>query len=439
MATWSSPFASEMTGKLMRSSWIVRGTTVTSSPVLCQNSERQLPPWAVIPCRFFTILTRDITRNQLACSSSTFEYLGRVPRRLTHFLHRDDNSFDKHLKKRGLSRGSQAIKRKFNPTEKRSKRDYLKDFDTFGTWDNRIEKLPILVEESIKKGKLIPNIGIDLVGKASLQGRCNYQEDRYVVKELDKGILYFGVFDGHRGTAAAEFMKNRLHDHVLFHLKSGEKNLETVLSRAFLSANNAFAKYVAGLPDEDMRESGTTATVALLRNSVQLTIGHVGDSRAFMYRKGEVTVLTKDHDPEDRAERDRVMKERGTIVWTSLGRALVNGRLAMTRSLGDMDLKAYGVTATPDTSTMAIKHGRDSFLALISDGISYVMSNSEMGNCIAACDNADEAAQALCDQALQFGSDDNVTAIVIPFGSWGKYSRNSLMYSFARNLQGRRH
>ena len=63
----------------------------------------------------------------------------------------------------------------------------IKDFDTFGTWDNRIEKLPILVEESIKKGKLIPEISIDLVGTASLQGRSKHQEDRFVVKELDKG------------------------------------------------------------------------------------------------------------------------------------------------------------------------------------------------------------------------------------------------------------
>ena len=66
-------------------------------------------------------------------------------------------------------------------------RPYTQDFDTFGTWDNRIEKLPILVEESIKKGKLIPEISIDLVGTASLQGRCKYQEDRFVVMELEKG------------------------------------------------------------------------------------------------------------------------------------------------------------------------------------------------------------------------------------------------------------
>lgn len=341
---------------------------------------------------------------------------------------------------RNASRGNPSAKRKFKSSQNRSKRDYLKDFDTFGTWDNRILKLPILVEESIKKGKPIPKITMELVGSASLQGRCSHQEDRYVMMELEKGMLYFGVFDGHRGSLASEYMKNHLHQHIQFHLNLGEKDLEKVLKGSFLAANNAFAKFVSNHSSEDMKdaEAGTTATVALLKNSTQLVTAHVGDSRALLFRNGEVNLLTKDHEPEDRDEKERVLRERGVIVWTSLGRALVGGRLAMTRSLGDMDLKAYGVSPIPDTMTMEIKHGTDSFLALITDGISFVMSSEEIGNSISTSDNAVEAAQALCDQALQFGSDDNVTALVVPFGSWGKYSRNILMYSFARNLQGRR-
>lgn len=358
--------------------------------------------------------------------------------RWNHFLRRFELFSDRDFK-RGASR-VQEPKRKYKLSDKRSTRDYLKDFDTFGTWDNKIAKLPILVEESIKKGKLIPEIDINLVGFASLQGRCPYQEDRFVIRELKKGILYFAVFDGHRSSLASEYMKENLHQHVVHQMKE-ERDLEKVLTKAFISANNAFARYIysADIKNEEMRGSGTTATVAILRNSVQLVTAHVGDSRALVYRKGEVALLTRDHDPEDRSERERVINERGIIVWTSLGRALVGGRLAMTRSLGDMDLKAYGVSPIPETSTIEIKHGRDSFLALISDGISFVMSNEEIGTCIATCEDASEAAQALCDQALQFGSDDNVTAVVVPFGAWGKYSRNTLGYSFARNLQGRRH
>ena len=80
-------------------------------------------------------------------------------------------------------------------------------------------------------------------------------------------MLYFGVFDGHRGALASEFMKERLHDHILFHLRSGEKDLETVLSRAFISANNAFAKYAAGMHYPRM-ERGQAFSVGILKNDL---------------------------------------------------------------------------------------------------------------------------------------------------------------------------
>lgn len=49
------------------------------------------------------------------------------------------------------------------------------------------------------------------------------------------------------------------------------------------------------------------------------------------------------------------MKSKGYITVDSLGRGLVNGRLAMTRSLGDMDLKPYGVIPLPDTRTHEVR------------------------------------------------------------------------------------
>lgn len=44
-----------------------------------------------------------------------------------------------------------------------------------------------------------------------------------------------------------------------------------------------------------------------------------------------------------------------------------------------------------------------------------------------------EAARLLTDQALQFGSEDNVTSVVVPFGAWGKYAQTkTLQFSFSR-------
>ena len=45
----------------------------------------------------------------------------------------------------------------------------------------------------------------------------------------------------------------------------------------------------------------------------------------------------------------------GHLTWSSLGRSRVNGRLEMTRSIGDVELKKYGVIAEPDIVTLDVR------------------------------------------------------------------------------------
>jgi len=100
--------------------------------------------------------------------------------------------------------------------------------------------------------------------------------------------------------------------------------------------------------------SGTTATVCLVRNGVELVVGHVGDSRALLCRKDKAHKITEDHDPESESERRRIQKCQGRIVWSSVGRPRVNGILEMTRSIGDIELKHFGVTADPDVQSLSV-------------------------------------------------------------------------------------
>ncbi len=105
---------------------------------------------------------------------------------------------------------------------------------------------------------------------------------------------------------------------------------------------------------EQAFNSGTTATVCLLRNSVELHIAHVGDSKALMCRQGKVVRLTQDHKPTDSKEKDRIKSAGGTIKVVTGNNPRVNGKLDMSRSIGDLDLKAVGVIAEPDTRSIEV-------------------------------------------------------------------------------------
>jgi len=54
-----------------------------------------------------------------------------------------------------------------------------------------------------------------------------------------------------------------------------------------------------------LMNSGTTATVALLRDGIELVVASVGDSRALLCRKGKAMKLTIDHTPERKEEKER--------------------------------------------------------------------------------------------------------------------------------------
>lgn len=60
--------------------------------------------------------------------------------------------------------------------------------------------------------------------------------------------------------------------------------------------------YVSVVPGVN---AGTTATVALLRDGIELVVASVGDSRAMLCRKGMALKLTVDHTPERKDEKDR--------------------------------------------------------------------------------------------------------------------------------------
>ncbi|XP_034044495.1 protein phosphatase 1K, mitochondrial [Thalassophryne amazonica] len=305
-------------------------------------------------------------------------------------------------------------------------------WDSFGIWDDRIDE-PIMLPPSIRYGTPIPKVSLSKVGCASLIGQRKENEDRFQVSQMTDNILYFAVFDGHGGPEAADYCDKYMEKYIKDFVAQ-EDNLEVVLTKAFLEIDKALARHLHFTPNGPSMSAGSTATVALLRDGIELVVGSVGDSRAMLCRKGKALKLTDDHVPERRDEKERVKKSGGFITWNSLGQPNVNGRLAMTRSIGDFDLKNKGVIAEPETKRLTLHHAHDSFLALTTDGINFIMNSQEICNVISHCHDPKEAAQKIPEQALHYGSEDNSTIVVVPFGAWGKHKSSDTSFSFSRSF-----
>ncbi|CAL8106636.1 unnamed protein product [Orchesella dallaii] len=316
-----------------------------------------------------------------------------------------------------------------NGNKKNRKIRKEQSIDSFGTWDSTTD-LPLAVQQSIASGKPIPSISVTSIGVSSLKGRRPTNEDQFGFEQINESFLYFAVFDGHGGGDCAKFCANAFPKNLSYWFQQGT-DITTAMHNSFLEVNNAFAMWFAhNKKGNETSSSGSTATVCLLQNSVDLTIGHVGDSRAIICRSGEPRKLTQDHVPSLIMEKERIEKSGGRCSQTR-----VNERLAMSRSIGDLDLKRYGVIAEPEIRTMRIDHSRDAFLVLTTDGINHVMSDKEIVETVKQTNEPQYAATLLTETAFQYASEDNITSIVIPLGSWGKYSAAAtIFHSFGKSM-----
>jgi serine/threonine protein phosphatase PrpC len=153
---------------------------------------------------------------------------------------------------------------------------------------------------------------------------------------------------------------------------------------------------IAELVDQDPTINGnsTTVTVAVFDGG-QVGIGHVGDSRGYLYRSGKLTQLTKDH----------------TFVQSLIDEGRITEVESRVHPHRNLILKAVdGVHETePDLFTIDVAAGDRLFLC--SDGASGVLDDARLAD-ILSSGTPDYAVTELIRASLEAGSSDNVTCVV---------------------------
>ncbi|KAG0297914.1 hypothetical protein BGZ96_004267 [Linnemannia gamsii] len=180
----------------------------------------------------------------------------------------------------------------------------------------------------------------------------------------------------------------------------------------------------------DKYRDGSTASVVIVqskgafwetKDDLDLILAHVGDTRILLCEapRGESIQLTTDHHPDAVVEADRIRRMAAYVSADSFGENMFLGQLANTRALGDIAMKPFGVSAEPELVRRTVKAREAAFLVLISDGITSVMSNQEVVDCVKLENNPTQAAANVLNLAEQLGAEDNCTVMVVKLPAWG--------------------
>ncbi|KAL1548777.1 protein-serine/threonine phosphatase [Salvia divinorum] len=254
-------------------------------------------------------------------------------------------------------------------------------------------------------------------GSFSTCGRRETMEDTHFIMPRfcnENSIHFFGILDGHRGGAAAEFSAGALPVYLktLIPMSSPSQ----ALLEAFVKTDVAFRKELnyrqkfKGLIQKDSHPGCTAISALIVKH--KLFVANAGDCRTVICRAGKPYPLSRDHVASCLEERERVIGAGGQVKWQVDTWRIGPAALQVTRSIGDDDLKPF-VTAEPEI-TETLLSAEDEYIVMASDGLWDVVSNTDVVSIIK--DTVKEGgmcAKRLASEAVERGSKDNITVIVV--------------------------
>ncbi|XP_020588233.1 probable protein phosphatase 2C 57 [Phalaenopsis equestris] len=247
---------------------------------------------------------------------------------------------------------------------------------------------------------------------------CDNFTDEYCLKNTGDGPnAFYGVFDGHGGRHAADFVCSNLL-RLIMEDEDFPKHIEKVITSAFLQADTALAE---ACTINSALASGTTALAALIVGRY-LVVANAGDCRAVISRRGKAIEMSCDHKPSCIREKKRI-EATGGFVYDGY----LNGQLNVARALGDWHMEGMKdadglgpLSAVPEVKKMKLTE-EDEFLIIGCDGIwdvfrsqnavDFARRKLQEHNDPAAC------CKEIVDEALKRKSGDNLAVIVVCFNS----------------------
>jgi protein phosphatase len=234
--------------------------------------------------------------------------------------------------------------------------------------------------------------------------RSNNEDSFRIVEPLNLFILSDGMGGEAHGEIASSLAvdtiekvcsSSKVDFEVTLPGTSGENWSEQtrLLQNAVLQAN--FGIYQSSQEHPEQRGMGATLTAGWINGS-KLSLAHVGDSRAYLLRTGNLQQLTNDH----------------SLVAEQVRRGIITPQQAEESEMQSVLLRALGAHPEVDVDIDEFDLLPRDVLLLCSDGLTRMVTEPEIAGTLQAETDPEKAAQKLVDLANERGGLDNVTVIV---------------------------
>lgn len=241
---------------------------------------------------------------------------------------------------------------------------------------------------------------------------------------IDDELGLFIVADGMGGHAAGEIASRLavdvLRQQVAQGLKSGTIPSMGHLPIHWTGPTRLLAAAVHVANDIVFRASqerierhgmGTTLTAALINGS-RLSIVHVGDSRLYLFRKGVLTALTRDH----------------SLVSEQLTQGLITPAQADASESKNILTRAVGVGQTVDVDAAEPLLNNGDKILLCTDGLTKMLDEKDIARVLEDGSDPLKSSKRLVDLALERGGLDNVTVAVGQVVREGVFERFGMLF-----------
>jgi protein phosphatase len=230
--------------------------------------------------------------------------------------------------------------------------------------------------------------------KSDVGLKRNNNEDAFVVKpELN----LFVVADGMGGAAAGEVASQLFVETALevFSINPGrsEQEILELVQEAFRLANERILKHTM----ENPHHQGMGCTAELMAFSDQsYVLGHVGDSRSYLLRKGQLRQMTRDH----------------SLIQDQIDQDLITPDEAKRHSLRNVILRAVGAKETLAVDLIRGKGLPGDIFLLCSDGLTDMVEDPLIQEILSLPDALTQKVEKLIELAKSNGGFDNITALL---------------------------